>query len=93
MSLTLFKERRRDMKAWIAILLGLLLLVCSPLALSQEDAEEAEEKEVTDRVCVNKRSINSFDAIDDQHVYIKATGNKYYLFTMQSRPLSLHDAA
>ena len=80
------------MKAWITILLGLLLLVCSPLALSQEEAEEAEEEEVTERVCVNKRSINSFDAIDDQHVYIKATGNKYYLFTMQRKCFGLRNA-
>ena len=80
------------MKAWITILLGLLLLVCSPLALSQEETEEAEEEEVTERVCVNKRSINSFDAIDDQHVYIKATGNKYYLFTMQRKCFGLRSA-
>ncbi len=80
------------MKVWITILPGLLLLVCSPLALSQEDAEEAEEEEVTDRVCVNKRSINSFDAIDDQHVYIKATGNKHYLFTMQRKCFDLRGA-
>jgi hypothetical protein len=92
MSLTLFKERRRDMKVWITILLGLLLLVCSPLALSQEEAEEAEEEEVAERVCVNRRSINSFDAIDDQHIYIKASGNNHYLFTMQRKCFGLRSA-
>ena len=50
MSPALFKGRRRHMKAWISILLGLLLLVGSPLALSQEEAEEAEEEEVAERV-------------------------------------------
>jgi len=33
-------------------------------------------------VCVSVRSISSFDAIDDRHIYIKAIGNKHYLFTL-----------
>ena len=41
---------------------------------------------------MNKRNINSFDAIDDEHVYIKATGNNHYLFTMQRRCFGLRRA-
>ena len=80
------------MKAWIAISLGLVLLIGSLFAFSEEDAEEAGEEKVAVRVCVNKRNINSFDAIDDQHVYIKASGNKHYLFTMQRKCFGLRSA-
>jgi hypothetical protein len=61
-------------------------------AFADEAEDEAEEEEAVERVCVNKRSINSFDAIDDQHVYIKATGNNHYLFTMQRKCFDLRGA-
>lgn len=38
------------------------------------------------------RSINSFDAIDDKHLYIKATGNKHYLFTLYGGCTGLRSA-
>jgi hypothetical protein len=31
---------------------------------------------------VSVRSINSFDAIDDGHIYIRAKSNEHYLFTL-----------
>ncbi len=65
------------------------MLVGSQLALSEEEAEEAEEEKVAGRACTNKRNFNSFDAIDDHHVYIKASGNNHYLFTMQRKCLGL----
>ncbi len=46
----------------------------------------------TERVCVSVRSINSFDAIDDKHLYIKATGNKHYLFTLYGGCTGLRSA-
>ena len=78
------------MKRWQLLILILVLNTASAFADVAED--EAEEETVTEQVCVNKRNINSFDAIDDQHVYIKATGNKHFLFTMQRRCFGLRGA-
>ena len=78
------------MQQWQLLILILALSAASAFADEAED--EAEEEEAVERVCVNKRSINSFDAIDDQHVYIKATGNNHYLFTMQRRCFGLRSA-
>ena len=82
------------MKRWQLLVLILALTTASAFADEAEDEaeNEAEEEETIERVCVNKRSINSFDAIDDQHVYIKATGNNHYLFTMQRRCFGLRSA-
>ncbi len=60
------------MKQWQPLILVLALSATG--AFAEEAEHEAEEEEAIERVCVNKRNINSFDAIDDQHVYIKATG-------------------
>ncbi len=78
------------MKQWQPLILVLALSATGAFADEAED--EAEEEEATERVCVNKRNINSFDAIDDEHVYIKATGNNHYLFTMQRRCFGLRSA-
>lgn len=78
------------MQQWQLLILILALSAASAFADEAED--EAEEEEAVERVCVNKRSINSFDAIDDQHIYIKATGNNYYLFTMQRKCFALRSA-
>jgi hypothetical protein len=78
------------MKLWH--LLILTLTMGSTSAFADDADEEAAEEEVAERVCVNKRSINSFDAIDDQHVYIKASSNKHFLFTMQRRCSGLRHA-
>ena len=69
-----------------------MILILALSATSAFADEAADEEEAIERVCVNKRSINSFDPIDDQHVYIKATGNNHYLFTMQRRCFGLRDA-
>ena len=78
------------MKRWQLLILILALTATGVFA--EEAKDEAEEEEAIERVCVNRRSINSFDPIDDQHVYIKATGNNHYLFTMQGRCFGLRDA-
>jgi hypothetical protein len=78
------------MQRWRLLILNLALSTLGVFADEAED--EAEEEEAVERICVNKRSINSFDAIDDQHIYIKATGNKHYLFTMQRKCFGLRSA-
>ena len=76
------------MKGWQLLI---LILALGATAASAEEAEDEAEEE-PERVCVSVRSINSFDAIDDEHVYIKATGDKHYLFTMQRRCIGLRSA-
>ena len=78
------------MKQWQPLILVLALSATG--AFAEEAEDEAEEEEAIERVCVNKRNINSFDAIDDEHVYIKATGNNHFLFTMQRRCFGLRSA-
>jgi hypothetical protein len=85
------KNRRSEIKKRCQLII-LILALCATGAFADEAKDEAEEEEATERVCVNRRSINSFDAIDDQHIYIKATGNKNFLFTMQGRCFGLRDA-
>ena len=78
------------MKRWQ---LSILILALSATSAFADEAEsEAEEEKAAERVCVNKRNINSFDTIDDQHVYIKVTGNKHFLFTMQRKCFGLRGA-
>ena len=78
------------MKRWQLILV-ILVLPLGGCATSSE--EVADESLVADeRVCVSVRSINSFDAIDDEHLYIKATGNKHFLFTLSGRCIGLRSA-
>ncbi len=78
------------MKRWQLLILILALSATSTFADEAED--EAEEAQAAERVCVNRRNINSFDAIDDEHVYIKATGNKHFLFSMQRKCFGLRNA-
>ena len=78
------------MKRWK--LLMLILVMGATGALAEEAEDNAEEEQAVAKVCVNKRNINSFDAIDDEHVYIKASVNDHYLFTMQRRCFGLRNA-
>ncbi len=78
------------MKRWHLFVLILTIGVTN--AFAKDTDEKAAEEEAVERVCVNKRSINSFDAIDDEHVYIKASSNKHFLFTMQRRCSGLRHA-
>ena len=78
------------MKRWQPLMLVLAMGISS--AFAEEATDDADAEEGTERVCVNKPTISSFDAIDDQHVYIKATGNKHFLFTMQRRCFGLRGA-
>jgi hypothetical protein len=79
------------MKRWQPVVLTLAF--CASLALAEEEAEDATESaEAVEKVCVNKRNISSFDAIDDQHIYIKASGQRHFLFTMRNRCFGLRNA-
>lgn len=73
-------------------LLILVLAMSVGNAFAEEADDDADEEEAAQKVCVNKRTINSFDAIDDEHVYIKASSNKHFLFTMQRRCSGLRHA-
>jgi hypothetical protein len=79
------------MNNWQSLIFVLLLGGC---ATSPEQAADAgdEMPEPGERVCVNVRSINSFDAIDDKHVYIRANVNDHYLFTMWGGCYGLRNA-
>lgn len=72
------------------------LIVFLTLSMSTGLAEEADtgadEGREADKVCVNKRNISSFDTIDDQYLYIRASGNRHFLFTMWGRCYGLRDA-
>ncbi|MCZ6500773.1 MAG: DUF6491 family protein [Gammaproteobacteria bacterium] len=77
--------------------LSQLILFVSILALSgcaassEKVAEESQEKAAT--VCVSVRNISSFDAIDDQYLYVKALGKqRHFLFTMDRACFGLRSA-
>ena len=78
------------MNLWQLLILVLAMSVGN--AFAEEADDDADEEEAAQKVCVNKRTINSFDAIDDEHVYIKASSNKHFLFTMQRRCSGLRHA-
>ena len=85
------------MKRWQPLIPLLILVFGASPALSQipfEEADEADETEiVVKKMCVSARNIRSFNAIDDQHIYVSAYGsNKHFLLTMQRRCLGLRSA-
>lgn len=74
----------------IVFLLSLVTLTTSvPVLAQDEDEKSADEGE---RVCVNSRIIDSFDALNDRYVYVKARGNDHYLFTMSGNCFGLRNA-
>lgn len=74
-----------------ALLLSLFVVAIVGCAAPQERLPD-ESAEAAERVCVSVRSINSFDAIDDRHIYIRATGNRHYLFTLYGGCYGLESA-
>jgi hypothetical protein len=83
-------KRREIMKRWQPSLIILVLTLGGCATSSEEVADES--LGAAERVCVSVRNINSFDAIDDKHLYIKATGNKHYLFTLYGGCTGLRSA-
>jgi hypothetical protein len=66
------------MNNWQPLLLTLALVGCA--SSSEQVADEPEV--AAGRICVSAQRISSFDAFDDKHLYIKATGNEHYLVTL-----------
>jgi hypothetical protein len=74
---------------------SLLIAVCllaSPFVSAQDSGDKQGIDESSERVCVNVRSIRSFDAISDKYVYVREGSSKHYLFTMWNNCLSLRNA-
>jgi hypothetical protein len=44
------------------------------------------------RDCINRREINTLRALDDKHVYVKASASRHYLITMEDRCQGLAEA-
>ena len=72
------------------IVLVLLPLTLSPFALAQDDGAEEEESE--ERICINSRSVRTFDAISDDYVYVREGSDEHFLITMQNRCFNLRGA-
>jgi len=75
--------------------LSLLLfaLIASPLATSQDASEEAaDDGDSEEQVCIYPRNVRTFDAIDDQHIYVREGSDKHFLLTMQTRCFNLRSA-
>ena len=66
------------MKTCIRIALGLLIFVLTPVANAEDVADEP-----GGRVCLNIRTINFFNTVGNEFLYVRAAGRKHYLFTMQ----------
>ncbi len=74
------------------LILFVSILALSGCAASSEKVTE-ESQENAGTVCLNVRNISSFDAIDDQYLYVKALGKqKHFLFTMDRACFGLRSA-
>lgn len=69
------------MKLLLSALLTATMSLTSTLINAQD--EESTDEESTERICLNTRSIRSFDAFSDNHVYVKEGSSKHYLLTMR----------
>jgi hypothetical protein len=68
------------------------LALCSSPAMAQDDESGDEVGSGQDRVCVSVRAIRSFDAFDDEHLYVREGGSGHYLFKMRIRCPGLRHA-
>lgn len=82
------------MIARMLLLTSFLLALNVTVADEHEEPErkDVEESKVEEKVCFNRRQVNSFDGLSDKHVYIKEGVNDYYLLTMRNRCTGLRDA-
>lgn len=70
----------------------ILVLALSGCAASSGYVTD-QSRGAAERVCVNVRNIDSFDAIDDQHIYVRARGRQeHFLFTMDPGCFGLRSA-
>lgn len=77
------------MKRWQPLITILALTGC---AASTADLAE-QSTGAAEKVCVNARNIDSFDAIDDNHLYVRARGpQRHFLFTLERSCFGLQSA-
>jgi hypothetical protein len=58
----------------------------------RQAANDASSDEASERVCFNNRQVRNFDALNDRHVYVEASGKKNYLLTMRNPCNGLRNA-
>jgi hypothetical protein len=68
-----------------------LLAAVSPCNAENEKDEEPEA--TNEKVCVNSRTISSFDGLSDEYLFIEEGRKTYFLMTMRQRCSGLRDAA
>lgn len=79
------------MKRWQAMLFVPILALSGCATSADKVADKIMANAET--VCVSVRNINSFDAVDDQHLYVKALGqHKHWLFTLDGTCFGLRSA-
>lgn len=66
-----------------ALLAGVVLSASCTTATGPEETDT--ETVAKERVCINTRAVRSFDAFDDEHVYVHERTDKHFLLTTRSR--------
>lgn len=69
--------------------LSLALMGSPSIADEQKDADA---KETTSKVCVNTRTIRSFDGLSDEYLFVQEGSKSYYLMAMRNRCHGLRNA-
>ena len=65
----------------------------SSLAIADDEADKSSDAaDEEEKVCINSRQVNSFDALDDEHVLVEESVKDYYLLTMDHRCPGLRHA-
>jgi len=84
------------MNAFRATIFALTLVaLVSPVLAEDEKTKSTEEtaEEATAKVCVNARTIRSFDGLSDNYLFVEESRNTYFLMAMKQRCSGLRDAA
>ena len=75
-----------------SLVMAAIALIMVASSYAAEEADEEAEAEESERVCVYTRDIDSFDALDDRHVYVEARRDQQYLFTLDGGCFGLRSA-
>ena len=79
------------MKHYCLAAAAMAAIIAAPAYAADESDDSAENGE-SERVCVYTRDIDSFDALDDRHVYVDARRDQRYLFTLDGGCFGLRSA-
>jgi len=80
-------SRKQRTAAW---LLGLVLTVSGLACTSMQKVETTSgSAPAAERACFNVRNVDSFSPLSNRFVYVRTTGDKHYLLTMDSMYPSL----